>query len=415
MVRTPERKEDLPPMAKSQENGTTILLGLEECEVGMVAEEAGKIIVEVKTKERNAVCPYCSSVRLYRHGSGEKRQVLHSWSNGRKVYLELSRQRWRCQDCGHSFNDGAELLRPYSRMTKQAEQEALWQLKDRSFSQVTRDLGVSYTSLRRLLEKEIDGEVSSFLPLEEEIFLGIDEHSFKHQELVYTVTEVKKRRVLRILKDDRIATLKDFLIRIPKDQVKEVCIDMKEGLRKLAEALFPEAKVVVDPFHVVADSNRRMDEARRIEQDVHLRKKVQIPKKLFLIGGEKLSEEGRSRLNVLLEKYPSLKDFYWAKEKVREVYRQESQAQAARILDNLILNLRSADDGELIRWGNTLKCWRDPILNHLQNGTSNGFTEGCNTKIKMLKRISYGLRNAEVYWRKMFLGFIPCRSCFHNI
>jgi transposase len=402
-------------MAKSQEDGTTILLGLKGYKVVTVTESEGKMIVEARAQERKPVCPYCSSVKLYRHGLGKRRRVLHSWSNGKKVYLELSRQRWRCQDCGHSFNDGAELLRPYSRMTKQAEQEALWQLKDRSFSQVKRDLGVSYTSLRRLLEKEIDGEVSSFLPREEEIFLGIDEHSFKHQELVYMVTEVKKRRVLRILKDDRIATLKGFLIRIPKDKVKEVCIDMKEGLRKLAEALFPEAKVVVDPFHVVADSNRRMDEARRIEQDVHLRRKVQIPKKIFLIGGEKLSEEGRSRLNVLLEKYPSIKDFYWAKEKVREVYRQESQAEAGKILDNLILNLRSADDGELIRWGNTLKHWRDPILNHFENGTSNGFTEGCNTKIKMLKRVSYGLRNAEVYWRKMLLGFVPCRSCFHNI
>jgi transposase len=158
----------------------------------------------------------------------------------------------------------------------------------------------------------------------------------------------------RILKDDRIATLKDFLIKIPRDKVKEVCIDMKENLRKVAEALFPEAKVVVDPFHVVADSNRRMDEARRIKQDVHLRKKVQIPKKIFLIGGEKLSEEARNKLNVLVEKYPSLKGFYWAKEKVRELYRQESQVEAARILDNLILNLRMADDGELIRWGNTL-------------------------------------------------------------
>ena len=67
-----------------------------------------------------------------------------------------------------------------------------------------------------------------------------------------------------------------------------------------------------------------------------------------MVGGEKLSEQPRSRLNVLLEKYPSLKDFYWAKEKVREVYRQESRTQAAKILDNLILNLRSADDGELI-------------------------------------------------------------------
>ncbi|MGQ9546325.1 MAG: transposase, partial [Dehalococcoidia bacterium] len=44
-----------------------------------------------------------------------------------------------------------------------------------------------------------------------------------------------------------------------------------------------------------------------------------------------------------------------------------------------------------------------------------GFTEGCNTKIKMLKRASYGLRNAQVYWRKMLPAFVPSRSCFHNI
>ena len=37
-------------MAKSQENGTTILLGLKGFEMGMVAEGEGKIIIEVKTK-----------------------------------------------------------------------------------------------------------------------------------------------------------------------------------------------------------------------------------------------------------------------------------------------------------------------------------------------------------------------------
>jgi transposase len=390
-------------------------LGLEGYEVGMVTEDEGKIIVEVKTKERNPVCPCCGSVKLYRHGSGKTRKVLHSWRNGKKVYLELCLQRWRCRDCGHSFNDGAELLRPYSRMTKQAEQEALWQLKERSFSQVKRDLGVSYTSLRRLLEREIDGVLSGSLPWEGEIFLGIDEHSFKHQELVHMVTEVKERQVLSILKDDRIATLKDFLTKIPRDKVKEVCIDMKESLRKVVETVFPEAKVVADHFHVIADSNRRMDEARRIEQDIYQKKKVRIPKKIFLVGGEKLSEEMRRKLNVILERYPSLKGFYWAKEKIRELYRQEAREEAARVPDNLILNLKCADDGELIRWGNTLKHWREPILNYFDGRTTNGFTEGCNTKIKMLKRVSYGLRNVEVYCRKMLLGFMPSRTCFHTI
>jgi transposase len=306
-------------------------------------------------------------------------------------------------------------VQPHSKLTRQAEQEALWQLKDRSFSQVKRELGVSYSTLRRLLEKEIDEERLGFIGAEDEIFLGIDEHSFRHQELVHTVTEVKKRRMLGILRDDRIATLKEFLKKIPREKVKEVCIDMKESLRKVAEEVFPKAKVVVDPFHVIADSNRRMDEARRIEQNVRWKKRVRIPKKIFLIGRERLSEEGSQKVDKLLGSYPSLKGFYWAKEKIRELYRQESRKEAAKLLDLIIVNLKSEDDGELIRWGNTLKRWKEPILNHFDNGTTNGFTEGCNTKIKMLKRISYGLRNVEVYWRKMLLGFVPSRSYFHTI
>jgi len=87
----------------------------------------------------------------------------------------------------------------------------------------------------------------------------------------------------------------------------------------------------------------------------------------------------------------------------------------ARQLDNIILNLKAGDDGELIRWCNTLKRWQVPILNHFDNRTTNGFTEGCNTKIKMLKRLSYGLRNVEVCWRKMLLGFVPSPSYFHTV
>jgi len=47
--------------------------------------------------------------------------------------------------------------------------------------------------------------------------------------------------------------------------------------------LFPKAQVVADAFHVIADANKRMDEARRIEQDIYQKRKVKIPKKIFLI------------------------------------------------------------------------------------------------------------------------------------
>lgn len=99
--------------------------------------------------------------------------------------------------------------------------------------------------------------------------------------------------------------------------------------------------------------------------------------------------------------------FYWAKERLRELYREPHREQAAKRLDNIILNLEAGDDAELVRWGRTLRRWREPILNHFENRTTNGFTEGCHTKIKMLKRISYGLRNVDVYAKKMLLAFLP--------
>ena len=42
-------------------------------------------------------------------------------------------------------------------------------------------------------------------------------------------------------------------------------------------------------------------------------------------------------------------------------------------------------------------------------------TNGFNTKIKMLKHTSYGLRNVEVYRTKMLLGFVPSSSFFHTV
>jgi len=46
---------------------------------------------------------------------------------------------------------------------------------------VTRELGEGYGTLRRLLEREIDEEALGFIQDEGEIYLGIDEHSFRHR------------------------------------------------------------------------------------------------------------------------------------------------------------------------------------------------------------------------------------------
>jgi len=47
-----------------------------------------------------------------------------------------------------------------------------------------------------------------------------------------------------------------------------------------------------------------------------------MPKEIFLVVREKLGEGKKQKVDTLLGKYPGLKGFYWAKEKIRELYRQ---------------------------------------------------------------------------------------------
>ncbi len=58
-------------------------------------------------------------------------------------------------------------MRPHSRLSKQAEAEALWQTRRLSFSQVKKELGISYSTMRRLLEREIDEDELGFVKQEQ--------------------------------------------------------------------------------------------------------------------------------------------------------------------------------------------------------------------------------------------------------
>ena len=52
-----------------------------------------------------------------------------------------------------------------------------------------------------------------------------------------------------------------------------------------------------------------------------------------------------------------------------------------------------------------LKHWEPYILNAFDCPYTNGFTEGCNNTIKVLKRIAYGYRNFHNFRSRILLTF----------
>jgi len=84
-----------------------------------------------------------------------------------------------------------------------------------------------------------------------------------------------------------------------------------------------------------------------------------------------------------------------------------SPASAQAILARLPRFLRHADDAELVRWGRTLRAWKAELLSYHRHRVTSAYTEGVHTRIKLLKRLSHGFRNRQMYVRKMLLGLVP--------
>lgn len=51
------------------------------------------------------------------------------------------------------------------------------------------------------------------------------------------------------------------------------------------------------------------------------------------------------------------------------------------------------EDAAVVVWARTQRRWRREVLASFHHRITNGFTEGCHTKIKLLKRLSYGFRD----------------------
>lgn len=366
-----------------------------------------EIIIELKKKHR--LCPCCGTKSKCCHQRGKFTTVKHQLWGRRLVYLKGRKGRWKCRRCKKPFTEAWPGVKKWSRKSEEAEYQILELLRGKSFRQLAQENKVSDHEARYLLSK-----ITTVPNWQEErrlkrIKLGVDEHSFRGKDLVITVTNLSQRRLKAILPDDRQASLRQWFREVPgpiKRKISEVCIDMKELFRSVLEQELPKASIVVDHFHVIQDANRRLGEARRLEQEMQGRKHIG-KRWWFVKGREKLKTWEKQALDNLLKKYPELQAFYYFKEQLRSFYKAKTREEAATLLSRIILNMECNDDAAINQWGNTLKRWRMYILNFFISKTTNAFTEGAHTKIKMIKRLSYGFRNVQVYIRKMMLAFIP--------
>lgn len=382
-----------------------------------------EIVISAKKRSRTARCLRCmkrtSNLKDYRSPS----KILHMMLCNQRVYLLFRKRRFVCQNCNRLFTEQVSFLPRYCRQSVFVQQHSLERLADSNFKTTNKRIGISYGGLTTLLKKVFTLETINWheQKVKEVIHLGIDEHHFgKKNKYLVTIANLLTGKPVHILPDDKQKTLRDFLRQLSpniKEAIKEVAVDMRKSFIAAVEKELPNTRIVIDHFHLIQDANRRVTEARRIEQDVEEKIKGNFPKqingRLLSRNREDLKGGQTNLIDAYLKHYPAIALFYRCKEQLRYVYKQETKEEAREQLTNLIHVMKTSEYPELWVWAKTLTGYKEYILNYFDNHTTNATTEGLHRKFKLIQRTAYGFRNPEVYARRIMLACLPLPFLFY--
>ena len=163
-----------------------------------------------------------------------------------------------------------------------------------------------------------------------------------------------------------------------REQVEEVSVDMWGGFPNVITKIFPNAKIVIDRFHVMKVVNRDLNKVRRAAGITE-----RCSKYLLLSNRANLNPEQVDKLELTLNKSECLRIAYEIKENFRRIYEtnltvKQGQQKLKEGLNHAQVFLRE--------FTSTIENYFEGICNYFLHRTTSGVMEGINNRIKLIMR-----------------------------
>ena len=382
------------------QNYTTKLLNLEDVIIANVENISDQLHIYIEMPRGRHVCPACGAVTDRVHDY--RMQTVKDVPLGRDTFLHLRKRRYRC-DCGKRFFEKNTFLPRYYRVTTRLLSEIIF-----AFKKVisAKEIGCRYnvsgvTAMRyfNLFNKKI-AKLPEVISLDE--FKG----NSGGQKYNSIIVDPKERVVLDILpnrfENDLVKYFSQFS---NKNEVKYFVCDMNPHFRQVAKICFPQATIVADKYHVIRQVYWAMEKVRKNEQNklsTYHRKYYKKSRNLLMKRTDKLTDEEMNRLALMFEITPRLADAYRIKNEFLNVIRCKSASEGKKLLADWLFSVESMELPEFDDCTKAYHNWFQEIVNSMDVPWTNGYIEGCNNKTKVLKRVTYGMRNFS-HFRKRIL------------
>lgn len=364
------------------------------------------IYIEMPLKTHT--CPCCGSQTKAVHDY-RVRKVKDLPAFSQNIILYYRQRRYSCKSCGKRFSEKNTFVAKYYRVTHRLLAEVFKKAASvASFTTIANELNLSVTTAIRLFDT-----VSYTKPDTLPEVLAIDEFKGNTGKEKYQaiVTDPKTGIVLDILPDRKQSELIKYFKSWDyhsRSSVKFFVSDMWKPYTELADTFFKKAVYLVDKYHYVRQIIWAFERTRkRIQKKYGKTHRLMFKnsKRILTKRKIKLKPEQQEKVEHLLYISDELRSAYHLKEGFYQVLDSTDRKTAQQQMSEWIEWAQDSGLQEYHSCSNTLINWQKGILNTFEYPYSNGFTEGCNNKIKVLKRNAYGYRNFKRFRNRILHMF----------
>ena len=369
------------------------LLNLPNTTIESFTEEENKIILKLRFLHDEAPCPHCNTQS--RKLKQNRPILIRDLSVfGKVIYLNTPRRQFYCHQCQKHFTGELPFVDWERRYTQRYEEYVYQRVQSASVEQVSRDEFLSWEQVQGIFNHQF--YLKKKENWEEVKRVSIDEVSKRkgYQNFVTVVSNIDLGELLEVIdshkQDDIIEILKQQPIEI-REKVEEVSVDMWGGFPKVVKEVFPNAKIVIDRFHVMQPVIKELNQLRK-QTGV----KIKGSRFMLLRNNIDLTEEEKVKLETVLKYSKRWRLAYTLKEDFRSIFETCKTPEDGQEQLKEWLQKAKVVYGAVLE---TLHNNLDNICNYFFNRTSSGVMEGLNNRIKLIKRQAYG-----------FLNFVNFRS-----
>ena len=236
---------------------TTELIGIKDqnIKISLVFETDTHIEIQAKLDYPAPSCPHCHG-KMIKYDFQKPSKIPLLEQAGTPTLLRLKKRRFQCKSCRRVTVAETSIVEKNCQISNLVRQKVTQLLTEKvSLTDIARRLRVSTSTVYRKLDQFTFKEHYDKLPA----VMSWDEFGFKKGELAFVAQNYETNQLITILDNRRQTTIRNYFLKYPlkvRQQVQFITMDMSGAYIPLARKLFPNAKIVLDRFHIIQHLGR---------------------------------------------------------------------------------------------------------------------------------------------------------------